>query len=73
MKKLQSHEIMALLHVRDRRHVCLGEITSEADAVLAETMAQLAKWKFLMVEATDDGPAYSMAPAGLIIAEQYNG
>lgn len=73
MKKLQRHQLWVLFHVRDHRRVCLGEITSEADAVMAEIMAQLAKWKFLMVEETQDGPAYSMAPAGLIIVEQYNG
>lgn len=71
MKKLQPHQISTIRHVYHHRRVCLGEITSEADAVLADTMAQLAKWKFLIVDSTDDGPAYVCSPAGIIIAEQY--
>ena len=72
MRKLQLHEIMVLCHIRNRRRVCLGEITSEACAVMAETMAKLAKLKFLMEEATDDGPAYTLAPAGILIAERFS-
>jgi hypothetical protein len=72
MKKLQSFEISTIRYVHHHGRVCLGEITGEADALLAETMARLAKWKFLMVEAVDDGPAYTCAPAGILIAEQFN-
>lgn len=70
-KKLQPHELSMLRHVHHFRRVCLGEITSQADAVMADTMKSLAKRRLLMEEATDDGPAYSMAPAGLLIVENW--
>lgn len=71
MKRLQPHELSTLRHVHHFRRVCLGEITSQADALLAETMKNLAKRRLLMEEATDDGPAYAMAPAGIQIVEQF--
>lgn len=71
MKKLQPHELSTLRHVHHFRRVCQGEITCTADALLAETMAQMAKRKLLMVEATDDGPAYTLSHAGLQIVENW--
>jgi hypothetical protein len=71
MRKLQPHELSTLRHVHHHRRVCLGEITSQADALLAETMARLAKWKFLMEEPTQDGPAYTVAYAALQIVENW--
>lgn len=73
MRKLQPHELSTLRYVHQQGRVCIGEITGEADALLAETMARLGKWKLLLVEAVDDGPAYSMNHAGLQIVENWNG
>lgn len=73
MKRLQPHELSTLRHVHHHRRVCLGEITSQADALMAETMRKLAKRKLLIEAVYDDGPTYSIAPAAILILEQLNG
>ena len=72
MKRLKPHEVSTLRHVHHHRRICLGDITCEADALLAETMAYLARKKFLLVEVADDGPVYSLSHAGLVIVERFN-
>lgn len=72
MRKLLPHELSVLRHVHHFRKVCLGEITSQADALMAETMAYLAKKKLLMVEMFDDGPTYTISLAGLQIVETFD-
>lgn len=71
MKRLQPHELSTLRHIHHYRRVCLGEITSQADALMAETMRNLAKRKLLLEEGADDGPVYTLSHAGLQIVENW--
>lgn len=64
MRRLSDEYLHILGVVEKHDRVCIG-VPVDADwAPIAEHLRQLAKWRFLIEEATDDGPAYSLSPAG---------
>lgn len=64
MRKLSDHHSHILAVVARHERICLGIPVDATWAEIADDLRQLAKWRFLVEEATDDGPAYSLAPAG---------
>lgn len=64
MRRLSDEYLHILSVVAKHGRICIGLPVSAEWAPIAEKLRQLAKWRFLIEEATDDGPAYSLAPAG---------
>lgn len=65
MKRLSDHDVHILSVVAKHQRICIG-LPVDADwAPIAEHLRRLAKWHFLIEEPTDDGPAYSLSPAGM--------
>ena len=64
MRKLNDSELHILSVVEKHGHICIGLPVDAQWAPIAEALARLAKWKFLVLEPTDDGPRYSLSPAG---------
>lgn len=65
MRRLSDHQTHILSVVDKHGRVCIGLPVDAEWAPIAAELRQLAKWRFLIEEATDDGPAYELAPAGL--------
>lgn len=64
MRRLTDQDIHILSVVAKHGRICIGMPVDADWAPIAEHLRQLAKWRFLIEEATDDGPAYSLSPAG---------
>ena len=65
MRRLSDEDLHILGVVAKHERVCIG-VPVDADwAPIALRLRQLAKWKFLVEESTDDGPAYSLTSEGL--------
>lgn len=64
MRRLSDEYLHILSVVAKHERICIG-IPIDADwAPIAEHLRQLSKWRFLIEEPTDDGPAYSLSAAG---------
>lgn len=64
MRRLLSHEFMALQLLDQEESYCIGEIDSEAKHVLADTFKALLKLRLVIAEVGDDGPTFSLTPLG---------
>lgn len=64
MRRLNDHQHHILTVVNKHGRICIGLPVDAEWAPIAAELRQLAKWRFLIEEATDDGPAYELAPAG---------
>ena len=64
MRRLSEEDMHILSVVEKHERVCIGIPIDAEWAPIAEHLRRLAKWRFLGEEATDDGPAYSLSPAG---------
>ena len=64
MRRLSDHEIHILSVVARHERICIGLPVDTEWAPIAEALRRLAKWKYLVEEQTDDGPAYSPTGAG---------
>jgi hypothetical protein len=64
MRRLSDQDLHILSIVAKHSRVCIGIPVDAEWAPVAEHLRRLAKWHFLFEEATDDGPAYSLSPAG---------
>ena len=64
MRRLTDEDFHILAVVAKHERICIG-VPVDADwAPIAEHLRRLAKWRFLIEESTDDGPAYSLSPSG---------
>jgi hypothetical protein len=60
LRRLSEEDLHLLGVVAKHERVCIG-MPADADwAPIASKLHQLAKWKYLVEEVTDDGPAYSL-------------
>lgn len=65
MRRLVEADFHILRVVARHERICIGQPVDADWAPVADRLRQLAKWRFLIEEATDDGPAYMLSPAGL--------
>lgn len=65
MRRLSDEYLHILAVVAKHGRICIGVPVDADRAPIAAHLRQLAKWHFLIEEATDDGPAYSLSSAGL--------
>lgn len=64
MRRLFDDDLHILSVVAKHDRICIG-VPVDADwAPIADHLRRLAKWRFLVEEQTDDGPAYSLSRAG---------
>lgn len=64
MRRLSDDDLHILTVVAKHDRVCIG-VPVDADwALIADHLRRLAKWRYLVEENTDDGPAYSLSPSG---------
>jgi len=63
LRRLSDEYLHILSVVAKHERICIGIPVDPDWAPIADHLRQLAKWRFLIEEATDDGPAYSLAPA----------
>jgi hypothetical protein len=64
VRRLSEHDIHILSVVAKHGRICIGLPVDAEWAPVAEALRRLAKWKYLIDEQTDDGPAYSLTAAG---------
>lgn len=64
MRKLSDDDLHILSVVEKHERICIGLPVDPDWAPIAEHLRRLAKWKYLIEDATDDGPAYSLSQAG---------
>lgn len=64
MRRLSDAELHILTVVAKHGRICIGLPVDAGWAPIAAELRLLAKWRYLIEEATDDGPAYELAPAG---------
>lgn len=64
MRRLSDHQLHVLAVVSKHGRVCIGLPVSAEWSGIADELRRLAKWRYLHEEATDDGPAYELSPAG---------
>ena len=64
MRRLTDHDLHILAVVDKHGRICIGLPVDAEWAPIAEALRRLAKWKYLIEEQTDDGPAYSVTEAG---------
>lgn len=64
MRKLSDDDLHILSVVEKHERICIGLPVDPDWAPIAEHLRRLAKWKYLIEDATDDGPAYSLSEAG---------
>lgn len=64
MRRLSDHQLHILSVVAKHGRICIGLPVDAQWTPIAAELRQLAKWRYLHEEATDDGPAYELAPAG---------
>jgi len=62
MRRLSEHQIHILSVVQKHERICIGLPIEPEWAPIAQELRQLAKWRYLIEEATDDGPAYTLNP-----------
>jgi hypothetical protein len=60
MRRLSDEDLHILSVVAKHERVCIGVPIDPDWAPIASKLRQLAKWKYLVEEVTDDGPAYSL-------------
>jgi hypothetical protein len=60
MRRLTDEDFHILSVVAKHERVCIGVPVDAEWAPIASKLRQLAKWKYLVEEETDDGPAYSL-------------
>lgn len=64
MRHLSDDDLHILSVVAKHGRICIG-VPVDADwAPIADHLRRLAKWRYLVEEATDDGPAYSLSADG---------
>lgn len=61
MRRLTDEDLHILGVVAKHERVCIGVPVDAEWAPIASKLRQLAKWKYLVEEVTDDGPAYSLS------------
>jgi hypothetical protein len=64
MRRLSDVDLHILSVVAKHERICIGLPVDPEWAPIAEALRRLAKWKYLVEEQTDDGPAYSPMDAG---------
>ena len=64
MRKLSDDDLHILSVVEKHERICIGLPVDPDWAPIAEHLRRLAKWKYLIEDATDDGPAYTLSQAG---------
>ena len=65
MRRLSDEDFHILGVVAKHSRICIGMPVDTEWAPIAEHLRQLAKWRYLVEEATDDGPAYTLSPSAL--------
>ena len=64
VKRITDEDLHILSVVEKHGRICIGVPVDPDWAPIAEHLRRLAKWKFLIEDATDDGPAYTLSQAG---------
>lgn len=64
MRRLSDHQLHVLSVVAKHGRICIGLPVDAEWEPIAEELRRLAKWRYLIEEATDDAPAYELAQAG---------
>jgi hypothetical protein len=64
MRRLSEDDSHILSVVAKHCRICIGLPVDAEWAPIAAALRRLAKWKYLLEEQTDDGPAYSPTSEG---------
>ncbi|KKC41472.1 hypothetical protein WH87_00540 [Devosia epidermidihirudinis] len=64
MRRISDHQLHILSVVAKHERICIGLPVDAEWAPIAAELRTLAKWRFLVEEATDDGPAYTVSADG---------